>query len=237
MRRIAGSNVGTEDLNLNMKLFGMWGLGQTRAPRQLLVHAINPQQSVQPLDPTRDTDLTRVVEPVRWFAAVVVYVVVDIYVAVVVVDVGVYAVVVVYVAVVYLVVVCVVVVMWLLLCGCCLLGCCLCGCCYVVVVMWLLLCGFFVGFFPLHSLTHTLLPHLSSISPSHMLQVRAPEDYRLILRQPSGCNVSDCNIFVGIDTNVRDEQFLDIYMEAEAQAWVAVGFTATRTMVRENGEW
>ena len=62
--------------------------------------------------------------------------------------------------------------------------------------------------------------------------MRDPEDYRLTLRTPEGCSVTDCTSFVGIDTNTGNTGILDIYMEGEAQGWVAVGFTATRNMVR-----
>ena len=62
-------------------------------------------------------------------------------------------------------------------------------------------------------------------------QVRAPEDYRLTFRTPSGCNISNCTSFVGIDVNAGNGAFLDIYMEGEAQGWVGVGFSVTRDMV------
>ena len=62
-------------------------------------------------------------------------------------------------------------------------------------------------------------------------QVRAPEDYRLTFRTPSGCNISNCTSFVGIDVNAGNGAFLDIYMEGEAQGWVGVGFSETRDMV------
>lgn len=67
---------------------------------------------------------------------------------------------------------------------------------------------------------------------SNILQIRAPEDYRLTFRTPPGCNLTNCTSFVGIDTNVDNPGFLDIYMEGEALGWVAVGFTQTRDMVR-----
>jgi hypothetical protein len=44
--------------------------------------------------------------------------------------------------------------------------------------------------------------------------------------------MTSCTSFVGIDTNTGNPGILDIYMEGEAQGWVAVGFTATRSMVR-----
>ena len=62
-------------------------------------------------------------------------------------------------------------------------------------------------------------------------QVRAPLAYRIIFRSPANCDPSTCNIFVGIDTNTGNPNFLDIYMEGNAQGWVAVGFSDTRNMV------
>ena len=39
-------------------------------------------------------------------------------------------------------------------------------------------------------------------------------------------------MFAGIDTNEGDNAFLDIYLEGEAKAWVAVGFTDSPSMVK-----
>ena len=63
------------------------------------------------------------------------------------------------------------------------------------------------------------------------LQNRAPLDYRLRIRDPPGCDPSECDLYVGIDTNTGDAEFLDIYIEGDAQGWVAVGFSDTRDMV------
>ena len=63
------------------------------------------------------------------------------------------------------------------------------------------------------------------------LQNRAALDYRLRIRDPPGCDLSECDLYVGIDTNTGDPEFLDIYMEGNAQGWVAVGFSETRDMV------
>ena len=63
------------------------------------------------------------------------------------------------------------------------------------------------------------------------LQVRAPTDSRLIFRSPANCDPSTCDIFVGIDTNTGNPGFLDIYMEGNAQGWVAVGFSDSPNMV------
>ena len=43
--------------------------------------------------------------------------------------------------------------------------------------------------------------------------------------------MSECDVFVGIDTNVGNPDFLDIYLEGHADGWVAVGFTETPDMV------
>jgi hypothetical protein len=53
----------------------------------------------------------------------------------------------------------------------------------------------------------------------------------LTFRDPPDCVVSECNVFVAIDTNAGDSAFLDIYIEGEAEGWVAVGFTDTPSMV------
>ena len=58
-------------------------------------------------------------------------------------------------------------------------------------------------------------------------------DYDLIFRDPANCSPGQCTIFVGIDTNAGNSDYLDIYMEGESQGWVAVGFTATPNMVRD----
>ena len=56
-------------------------------------------------------------------------------------------------------------------------------------------------------------------------------DYRLIFQSPPNCTVSSCEVFVGIDTNLGDPSFLDIYLEGEADGWIAVGFTKIASMV------
>ena len=52
-----------------------------------------------------------------------------------------------------------------------------------------------------------------------------------MIKEPSSCNVSDCSVFVGIDTNRGNDEFLNVYMEANAEAWVAVGFSNSANMV------
>ena len=69
----------------------------------------------------------------------------------------------------------------------------------------------------------------------HFYQVRNPLDYRLRFREPAGCEPSQCEIFIGIDTNTGNNSFLDIYMEGEARGWIAVGFSDTRSMVSHDG--
>ena len=64
-------------------------------------------------------------------------------------------------------------------------------------------------------------------------QVRAPGDYRLIFRNPPDCAPSECDVFVGIDTNAGDSSYLDIYLEGQADGWVAVGFSSSPSMVSE----
>ena len=53
----------------------------------------------------------------------------------------------------------------------------------------------------------------------------------MTFRDPPDCVVSECDIFVAIDTNAGDPNFLDIYLEGTAEGWVAVGFTDTPSMV------
>ena len=64
-----------------------------------------------------------------------------------------------------------------------------------------------------------------------LLQTRSPEEYRITARIPTDCVVSECTVFVGIDTNDGESTYLDIYMEGTAQAWVAVGFSESQNMV------
>lgn len=70
---------------------------------------------------------------------------------------------------------------------------------------------------------------ISLLTP--LLQKKNPEEYRLTFRNPPDCVVSECDVFVAIDTNAGDPGFLDIYLEGAAEGWVAVGFTDTRSMV------
>ncbi len=72
---------------------------------------------------------------------------------------------------------------------------------------------------------------VTTASTSTIAPVRAPEEYRLQILSPTGCSRADCDMFIGIDTNTGDNEFLDIYMEGTAEGWVAVGFSETANMV------
>ena len=61
--------------------------------------------------------------------------------------------------------------------------------------------------------------------------MRDPEDYRLTFRTPANCLLDQCNVFVGIDTNAGNSDYLDITMQGVASGWLAVGFTITQSMV------
>ena len=72
----------------------------------------------------------------------------------------------------------------------------------------------------------------TTVAPGNpVVPQRSPGDYRLQFFSPEGCNISDCDLYIGIDTNTGDNDFLDIYMEGTAAGWVAVGFSATNNMV------
>ena len=62
-------------------------------------------------------------------------------------------------------------------------------------------------------------------------QTTAAEDYRLTFHNPSNCTPENCDIFVGIDTNSGNSGYLDVYLEGQADGWVAVGFSNTSDMV------
>lgn len=64
--------------------------------------------------------------------------------------------------------------------------------------------------------------------------MRNPEDYRLTFRTPNNCQLDQCNVFVGIDTNVDNPMFLDITMQGVAQGWIAVGFSESQDMVNSS---
>ena len=64
-------------------------------------------------------------------------------------------------------------------------------------------------------------------------QTREPGDYRLQNRDPDGCDPESCDYFVGIDTNEGNDSFLDFYLTADIDGWVAIGFSMSNNMVRE----
>ena len=53
---------------------------------------------------------------------------------------------------------------------------------------------------------------------------------------PEGCTNSGsshiCDIFVGINSNSKDNNMLDFTLEANAKGWVAIGFSKTPNMVK-----
>lgn len=63
------------------------------------------------------------------------------------------------------------------------------------------------------------------------MQAIAAEDYRLTFHIPSNCAPTQCAVFVGIGTNTGNSSYLDIYLEGQADGWLAVGFSKTSDMV------
>ena len=62
-------------------------------------------------------------------------------------------------------------------------------------------------------------------------QIRAPGDYRLRYHNPVNCDPNNCTYFMGIDTNEGNPFYLDVYLTAEIDGWVAVGFSESPDMV------
>ncbi len=62
--------------------------------------------------------------------------------------------------------------------------------------------------------------------------MRDLEDYRIALRTPENCVPTECDLFVGIDTNAGDSDWLDVHIQGNADTWVAVGFSETNNMVK-----
>ena len=62
-------------------------------------------------------------------------------------------------------------------------------------------------------------------------QMRAPGEYRLRYHDPINCDPDSCDYFMGIDTNGGNPLYLDFYLTAEIEGWVAVGFSETANMV------
>ncbi len=62
-------------------------------------------------------------------------------------------------------------------------------------------------------------------------QTRSPESYRITLRVPSNCAPATCTLFIGVDTNEGNDEYLDVYMEGDTTGWIALGFSETANMV------
>ena len=77
------------------------------------------------------------------------------------------------------------------------------------------------------------LSNMSSPPPPPPPQSTAPVDYPLVFKTPDGCGVGDCAIYVGIAVNEGNSDYLNFYIEGDAEAWVAVGVSATEDMVRD----
>ena len=59
-----------------------------------------------------------------------------------------------------------------------------------------------------------------------------PSDYGLFRRIPDGCDPStNCTYFVGMEVNSDDRSYLDFIMTGEAEGWLAIGFSTSRSMV------
>lgn len=55
---------------------------------------------------------------------------------------------------------------------------------------------------------------------------------QFILRSPVNCDRKECDTYINIAKSDEDGyKYLDIYMEARARAWVALGFSETPDMV------
>ena len=57
-------------------------------------------------------------------------------------------------------------------------------------------------------------------------------EYNTIIQHQADCNPDTCILFIGMEANEGDSEYLDVYMQGSADAWLAVGFSATATMVR-----
>ena len=57
--------------------------------------------------------------------------------------------------------------------------------------------------------------------------------YRISLSLPEGCVASktNCRVFVGINTNSKNNDYLDFTLSGKTNSWVAVGFSNTPNMV------
>ena len=75
------------------------------------------------------------------------------------------------------------------------------------------------------------LHHTNMLCTYFASQTRAPADYRLRYHDPEGCDPESCDYFMGIDTNEGNSSFLNFYLTAETEGWVAVGFSESASMV------
>ena len=64
------------------------------------------------------------------------------------------------------------------------------------------------------------------------MQSEDPNDYNLTRNIPSGCVPdTDCLYFAGLRVNPNNSAYLDVYLAAEAEGWVAIGFSESPNMV------
>lgn len=59
----------------------------------------------------------------------------------------------------------------------------------------------------------------------------AESEFPLTFKYPAGCDKDECSWYFAMGPNTFNEDFLDIYMEASAGGWVAVGFSLNQEMV------
>ena len=59
-------------------------------------------------------------------------------------------------------------------------------------------------------------------------------DHPTIIGLPDGCSRENCDYYVGFGPNTDDSDYLDIYLEGEADGWIALGFSENTQMVFEN---
>ena len=63
------------------------------------------------------------------------------------------------------------------------------------------------------------------------------QTYRFTATLPSsGCQQSACTYYLGVTKNAYDPNYLDFLMEGSAAGYVAVGFSSTGRMVRDQTE-
>ena len=65
--------------------------------------------------------------------------------------------------------------------------------------------------------------------------MQAKSQYQMSISSPNGCSQSNsttqCDFFLGINTNSESGNYLDFTLEGKAKGWVAVGFSKTPNMV------